>query len=191
MYDPFRESREQRLNREIQETKEAKELAEQQLQISQLAFVFGDIRIDVLGGFKGAKSAFIYDETDEGTYYSEFDMKNEAVMNDIAGSSFKVGDRFVCRVREAMKDGKKEIWLQYKFNKMFFNLYDPNRYFYREVDSAKVFLLVKSDGITMIFTSSEELPFDKARKVLAKISKSIINYDKNGYAVVKKSARQA
>lgn len=191
MYDPFRESREQRLNRENQENKDAKELAEQQLQISQLAFVFGDIRIEVLTGFKEAKSAFIYDETDDGTFYSEFDMKNEAVMNDISGSSFKVGDRFVCRVRESIKDNKKEIWLQYKFNKMYFNLYDPDRYFYREVESARVFIFVKSDGISMILTSAEVLPFEKARKIFAKISKSIISYDKNGYVVIKKSAQQS
>lgn len=188
MFDSGWESREDRLAREAKEVKKAKEIAEQQLGIGKLAFIFGDIRIDMLNGFRTAQSAFIYEEDENDNYFGLFDLVNEAIYDDMSASSFKVGDRFVCRVREAKKDLHKEIWLQYKFNKSYVNLYDPERYFFRKAVDSSMFIFVKPDGLSMILTSTNKMEISSARKLMIKTAKSIIKYDDNGYTLIKKSA---
>jgi hypothetical protein len=191
MFDDLFESRGDRLAREAKEVKLAKEVADQQLKISEALFIFGDIRLDILKGFRSASIAYIYDEDEEDNYYGTIDPSSEPVYDDMQGSSFKVGDRFTCRVRESKKETNKEIWLQYRFNKNYVNLYDPGRYFFEKVDSISMFIFVKPDGLSMIMTSEEPLEFSKARALMVKTSKSIIKYDDNGYTVIKQRKAKA
>jgi hypothetical protein len=186
MFDRVYESREERFAREAKEVKESKEIAEQQMKISQALFDFGDIRLDILRGFRLASIVYIYDETEDDAYFGIIKPFEEPIYDDMAASSFKAGDRFVCRVKEITKEKKKEVWLQYKYNKSFTNLYDLDRYFRIDHDDATMFIFVKPDGLAMIMTCPQELEFPKAKTLMQKTAKSIIKYDDNGYTVIKK-----
>jgi hypothetical protein len=164
-------------------------LAHKQFELQRQAFIFADIKTELLESFREKKQAYIYHEESEETYCSMIDTKAVPIYDDKMTSSFKVGDNFNCIVRQSTK----ELWFQIKHNKTFINLRDPGKYFKREIDGVDYYVFVALTGLYIVMLVTEPLnfpdDFPKAKAMLRRMSKSIINYDKHGQAVVKRGVK--
>lgn len=160
--------------------------AEIKAEKQRMTFVFGDIKSALLKAFRSNQFAYIYEETLDGNYFVKLNTAEEPVWDDIMNGSFKVGDHFSCQLRE----GKRDVFFQFKYKKSITNLYDSERYFHpeRSEDKPDMFMFVKSTGITIVALSETELNVEQCLKLLKKEARSIISYDKNDNVVIKKSA---
>jgi len=154
----------------------------------RMTFVYGDIKSSLLKAFRQNRYAYFYFETADDSLYAEIDTNEAPVYDDIMAGSFKVGDNFTCQIRE----GRTEVFFQYKLNKNIVNLYDPGRYFRPEKveGEPELLMVVKMDGIAIIALSPIELSFQQYSKMFKKAAKSVINYDRNDNAVIKKTAHK-
>jgi hypothetical protein len=160
-------------------------IAEQKFELQRQAFIYGDIKSELLSAFRNSAHAVIYMEEEEDSHYVNLDPKALPIYDDVMDSSFKVGDNFKCLIRE----NSKERWFQIKYNKTFINLRDPENYFKREEDGIEYFIFTALTGITIIMLSPSVPDFSKMQKLLKKMSKSIIGYDKHGSTYVKRGVR--
>ena len=152
-----------------------------QFEIQRQAFIYADIKTELLESFRTKSEAYVYHENVEDSLYSRIDIKSSAIYDDKMSSSFKVGDNFSCQI----KQNSKELWFQIKNFKTFINLRDPQKYFKRTVDNVDYYIFVAYTEIFIVMLLPEETDFTKAKKLLAKMSKSIIEYDKHGQSIIK------
>lgn len=160
-------------------------IANHKFELHRRAFIYGDIKSEMLSAFRNSAHAVIFQEDFEDGHYVNIYPRNESIFDDKMGSSFKVGDNFLCRIQE----NSKERWFQIKYNKTFINLRDPERYFKREEDGIEYYIFVELSKISILMFTPEEFDFQKIRKLLNKMSKSIISYDKHGSAYVKRGVK--
>ncbi|WP_338924012.1 hypothetical protein V0M98_38000 (plasmid) [Pseudomonas silesiensis] len=157
-------------------------LANQQFELQRNAFIFADIKTELLESFQTKPLAYVYHEDDDGFYYSEINTKTVPIYDDKMTASFKVGDNFYCKVRQ----NSKELWFQIKNNKTFINLRDPSKYFKRQIDGVDYYIFVALTGLYIVMLLPQVLELPKAKAMLSKMSKSIISYDKHGQVMVKR-----
>lgn len=160
-------------------------IAHHKFELHRQAFIYADIKSEMLNAFRNSAHAVIYQEEVDDGHYVNIYPRNEPIFDDKMDSSFKVGDNFLCRIQE----NSKERWFQIKYNKTFINLRDPERYFKREVDGIEYYIFTELTKISMVMLSPEELDFPTMRKLLNKMSKSIIGYDKHGSVYVKRGVK--
>jgi hypothetical protein len=155
--------------------------ANHQFELQRQAFIYADIKTELLDSFRNKSEAYVYHENDEGSYYSQIDTKSAEIFDDKQSSSFKVGDNFSCLVRQS----RKELWFQIKNHKTLINLRDPNKYFKREINGVDYYIFVALTELYIVMLLPQPEDFQIAKALLSRMSKSIINYDKHGQAVVK------
>lgn len=160
--------------------------AHHQFELQRQMFIYGDIKSEMLTAFRGGAEAFVYLEDGDEVSYIPIDVSSAAVYDDKMSGSFKVGDNFQCLVRE----NSKEIWFQIMYGvKKFINLRDPEKYFRREEPDADYFIFVQSSGISIVMINRHAEGISKAAKLLKKMARSIIGYDKHGSAYVKRGVK--
>lgn len=160
--------------------------AHHQFELQRQMFIYGDIKSEMLSSFRSSEEAFVYHEEGDEVIYVPINVDSSAVFDDKMSGSFKVGDNFQC----AVKENSKERWFQIKYAvKSFINLRDPQKYFKREDDVADYFIFVQFSGISIVMVNKSAMGVAKAVKLLKKMSKSIIGYDKHGSAYVKRGVK--
>lgn len=159
--------------------------AHHQFELQRQAFIYADIKTELLESFRTKNEAYVYHEDSEGSYYSKIDTKAVPIFDDKMSSSFKVGDNFNCQVRQ----NSKELWFQIKHNTKFINLRDPSKYFKREIDGVDYYIFVFLTELYIVMLLPQSVDYPKAKAMLTKMSKSIINYDKHGQTVVKRGIK--
>jgi hypothetical protein len=160
-------------------------LAEQKFELQRKAFIYGDIKSEMLTAFRNSAHAVIYMEDDEGAHYVNLDPKALPIYDVVMDSSFKVGDNFKCQIRE----NSKERWFQIKYDRTFINLREPNNHFKREVDGREFFIFTSLTNITIIMLSPSVPDLMTMRKVLTKMSNSIVGFDQHGSVYVKRGVK--
>jgi hypothetical protein len=159
--------------------------ANHQFELQRQAFIYADIKTELLDSFRSKSEAYVYHEEGEECYYSQIDTKAVPIFDDKQSSSFKVGDNFSCIVRQS----RKELWFQIKNNKTFINLRDPDKYFKREINGVDYYIFVGLTGLYIVMLLPQPEAFQRAKAMLSRMSKSIINYDKHGQTVVKRGIK--
>ena len=164
---------------------DAVEAANRRFELQRHAFIYADIKTELLESVRTKPQMYIFHEEGEECHYCEINTSVEPIYDDKMTSSFKVGDNFQCSV----KQNTKELWLQIRQGRNFINLRDPDKFFKREVDGVDYYIFVKLLGLSIVMVTPEILDFGKARKLLRKMSRSIITYDIHGSAVIKKGVK--
>lgn len=160
--------------------------AHHQFELQRQYFIYGDLKSEMLGAFRGAEEAFVYHEEGDEVTYMPIDVAPEQVFDDKMSSSFKVGDRFKC----AIKENSKERWFQIMYGaKRFINLRDPQKFIKREVDGIDYFIFVDFRSISIVMVNKHQLGMAKVRSLIPKVSKSIIGYDKHGSTYLKRGVK--
>jgi hypothetical protein len=159
--------------------------ANHQFELQRQAFIYADIKSEMLQAFRGSAQAVIFMDDGENARYVPIDPKVEPIYDDKMDSSFKVGDNFQCKIRE----NSKERWFQIKYDKTFINLRDPERYFKREEDGFEFFIFTALTGISIVMLSPQVLDYPKMKKVLNRVSNSIIGFDKHGSTYLKRGVK--
>lgn len=159
--------------------------AHHRFELQRQAFIYADIKTELLESVRTKPQVFVFHEEGDDFLYSEIDSSTLPIFDDKMTSSFKVGDAFHCRVRE----NSKELWFQIQQGSNFINLRDPNRYIKRTVDGIDYYVFVKITGLSIVMVSPQILGFDKAKKLLKKMSKTLVKYDAHGNTEIKKGVR--
>lgn len=160
-------------------------IAHHNFELQRQAFIYADIKSEMLQAFRNSAQAVVFMDDGENARYVPIDTKVEPIYDDLMGSSFKVGDNFQCKIRE----NSKERWFQIKYEKTFINLRDPERYFKREEDGLEFFIFTALTGISIVMLSPQVLDYPKMKKVLNRVSNSIIGFDKHGSTYVKRGVK--
>lgn len=160
--------------------------AHHQFELQRQMFIYGDIKSEMLAAFREGEEAFVYLEDGDGVSCIPINVSSSAVYDDKMSGSFKVGDNFQCSIAE----NSKERWFQIKYSvKKFINLRDPEKYFRREHDGIDYFIFVAFAGVSIVMINRHAQGIEKAVKLIKKVSKSIIGYDKHGSAYVKRGVK--
>jgi hypothetical protein len=159
--------------------------ANHRFELQRQAFIYADIKTELLESVRSKPQMYVFREEGEDYHYCEILTEVEPIYDDKMTSSFKVGDNFQCMLRE----NSKELWFQITQGRNFINLRDPDKYIKREVDGVDYYVFVKMTGLSIVMVTPEVVGLDKARKLLKKMSKSIIKYDVHGNTVIKKGVR--
>lgn len=160
-------------------------IANHKFELQRQAFIYAEIKIEMLQAFRNSAQALIFMDDGEGARYVPIDTKVEPIYDDLMGSSFKVGDNFQCKVRE----NSKERWFQIQYERTFINLRDPERYFKREEDGFEFFIFTALTGISIIMLCPHKLEYPEYKKLLNRVSNSIIGFDKHGSTYVKRGVK--